>query len=161
MSTATIGRPKKWQSVEELETGIHAYFEACDIEKRPYTMAGLARALDCSRQTLINYEHADAAFMDTVKRARARVEQWVEESLWSKVHPAGPIFSLKNNFGWRDEQQVTVTHEAVFTLRSQADLELFEPPALSEGRMLSVGESDSTPIEADLVRVESADRGET
>lgn len=112
MTAAPIGRPLLFPDVDTLSQTIDAYFTQCDTDKRPYTMAGLARALGCSRQTLINYEGREG-YLDTIKNARLRVEQWVEESLWSKCHPAGPIFSLKNNFGWRDEQQVEHTHTLV------------------------------------------------
>lgn len=164
---ASIGRPRLFNSPEEMQQAIDAYFATQDMHEppKPYTMAGLARALKCSTTTLRNYrdeDWADAALVAAVKSARQRVEEWTEERLYKPgQHPAGVIFSMKNNFGWKDEQSVTVTHEAVYTLRSRQDEALFEPPTLGEGRMLSAGESDSAPIEADLVRVESAERGET
>lgn len=143
---------------------------------RPYTMAGLARALGCNRNTLLNYEdeaklaslgpEAAERFIGAVKMARLRVEQWTEERLYSKGHPAGPIFSLKNNFGWKDQQEIAHTYEAVFTRRSEADQALFEPPviditplsptqntaiALSPARSIAVSdarsEAKATPIE--------------
>ena len=39
----TIGRPRKFQSVEELQAGITAYFDTEAAAGRPFTMAGLAR----------------------------------------------------------------------------------------------------------------------
>lgn len=108
------GRPRKWQTVEELQAGIDKYFEA--QHGKPLTMAGLARALDCDRHTLLNYsnensdrpEFASAEFVAAIKRARRRVEEWVEEELFGN-RPVGPIFWLKNNAGWKDQQNVTVT----------------------------------------------------
>lgn len=67
--------------------------------------------MDCSRNTLLRYEeiHDDPAFSCAVKRARERVAEWTEDRLHEKgYHPAGAIFSLKNNFGWKDEQSVAV-----------------------------------------------------
>lgn len=122
---AKIGRPRKFNSPEELQAGIDAYFtgqdeKAARAEQAPiYSMHGLAVALDTSRSTLLRYEDAPnqwsddpnvaEAFQCAVKRARERVAAWTEERLYHKgQHPASPIFSLKNNFGWKDEQQVSV-----------------------------------------------------
>jgi DNA-packaging protein gp3 len=105
-----IGRPLKFQDLDAFQQAIEAYFAERDALEKPYTMHGLARALDCSRTTLLNYERYDdaPAFMVTVKRARERVAEWTEDRLHQKgYHPAGAIFSLKNNFGWKDVQ----THE--------------------------------------------------
>lgn len=70
-------------------------------EKRPL-VTGLALFLNLTRQGLINYEKRDL-FVDTVKRAKTRVEMAIEESLYGG-NAAGPIFNLKNNFQWVDEK---------------------------------------------------------
>ena len=106
-----LGRPRKLQDIQAFCDEIQAYFAGRDAIDKPYTMHGLARALDVSRQTLLNYEqfHDDRAFVDAIKRARERVAEWTEDRLHQKgYHPAGAIFSLKNNFGWKDEQSVAV-----------------------------------------------------
>lgn len=105
------GRPRKFQDIEAFQAAIDAYFKRQQRYGKPFTMHGLARALDCSRQTIINYEKYDDAipFVDAIKSARERVAEWTEEGLWRKgQHPAGPIFSLKNNFGWQDVQSMQV-----------------------------------------------------
>jgi hypothetical protein len=105
------GRPRMFQDIDAFEQAIDAYFTDRDTHQKPYTMHGLARALDCSRQTLITYEqyHDAGAFADAIKRARERVAEWTEDRLHTKgFHPAGAIFSLKNNFGWQDTQTVSV-----------------------------------------------------
>lgn len=123
------GRPNKYQTVEELEKIINKYFTACWTQKvdmfgkpvylkdkkgkltnkkvmvqtRPYTITGLAVALDTSRETLLNYEDKDD-FFDTIKRAKQMCQQYAEESLFVGKNPAGAIFNLKNNYGgWRDK----------------------------------------------------------
>jgi hypothetical protein len=72
----------------------------------PYTMSGLAYALDIDRKTLLNYSKNEQ-FFPTVKRARERVERDVEERMndKSKFTP-GLIFNAKNNFGWVDKSEV-------------------------------------------------------
>lgn len=118
-----IGRPFKFQDITAFQAAVDAYFAQCDEDKRPYTMSGLANALGTTRQTLLAYEgeregrHSPSDdFVRAVKAARGRCEQFAEESLWGKAHPAGPIFSLKNNYGWRDEQQVNHAHAHVIAV---------------------------------------------
>jgi hypothetical protein len=77
--------------------------------QKPYTITGLAVALDTSRQTLLNYEERDE-FFDTIKRAKDKCESWVEENMLAgKSNPTGSIFSLKNNYGWKDRSEQDIT----------------------------------------------------
>ena len=108
------GRPRKYETVEEMEEVIEEYFDKCDESKRPYTVTGLAIALDMSRQDLINYcdrtDENNQPFFDTIKRAKNRVENSVEEGLLSgKYNATGAIFNLKNNYGWKDKQEQEIT----------------------------------------------------
>ena len=115
-----MARPRKFQSATDFAEVVNGYFAKQEAQGRPLTMHGLARALGCSRQTLINYEHqgevsddaaetVDRGFVDTIKEARSRVAEWTEERLFqSGAQVAGPIFSLKNNFAWRDTPPTTV-----------------------------------------------------
>ena len=101
------GRPLKFQSVEEMQEMIDAYFEKCDAEEEPYTITGLAIALGAtSRQTIINYEKRDE-FFDTIKSAKLRVENYAEKQALTK-NSAGAIFVLKNH-GWTDKQEIDQT----------------------------------------------------
>ncbi len=126
-----VGRPPKYANKEELEQKIEDYFKKCEgivlkndkgeiifdkngqpviINRRPITMSGLANALGFqSRQSLLNYE-GKKEFMDTIMRARARVEQFAEESLFDKNTANGAKFSLANNFeGWKEKADIDVT----------------------------------------------------
>jgi hypothetical protein len=112
----------KYTSVEEIESKIEQYFEDCKgypltdekgkqifnkfgspifIDVHPPTVTGLALALGfTSRQALLNYQ-AKPAFVDTITRAKARVEQYAEERLFDRDGSNGAQFSLRNNFkGW-------------------------------------------------------------
>ena len=100
------GRPKKFTNVEEMEKAIEEYFDYCDENNKPYTISGLAYALDTNRQTLLDYQEQDE-FSDTIKRAKARIERFNEELLFSKDVPTvGVIFNLKNNYNWKDKQEI-------------------------------------------------------
>ena len=122
-----VGRPPMYKTPEEMQKAIDEYFESCDGEyiiidgsavtdkngipvktkARPYTITGLALALGFSgRQALMNYED-NPEFMDTVKRAKSRIEQYAEERLFDKDGVNGAKFNLSNNFkGWSEKQQI-------------------------------------------------------
>ncbi len=149
-----IGRPKKWETVEELEEQIQAYFDSCFMAKterqrvrvenpdcecdlgagdckcrpiyemidvpvkdkfgnqiylqiQPFTITGLALALDTTRETLLDYEKKpeNAAFSDTIKKAKQVVLQFNEKRLHSSNQVTGVIFNLKNNFNWVDRME--------------------------------------------------------
>lgn len=128
MSENNCGRPPMYTSKEEIQEKIDKYFEECegiplrDDEgeivfdkygepimkgKKPLTITGLALALGFnSRQSLLNYQ-AKEEFLDTITRAKAKVEQYAEERLFDKDGANGAKFSLANNFeGWREKQQI-------------------------------------------------------
>ena len=117
-----MGMTPKYTSVEEIESKIEQYFEDCKgypltdekgkqifnkfgspifIDVHPPTVTGLALALGfTSRQALLNYQ-AKPQFVDTITRAKARVEQYAEERLFDRDGSNGAQFSLRNNFkGW-------------------------------------------------------------
>lgn len=118
------GRPLAFKSVEELEDKIQEYFDYCDNKTKevhsdklgdmimpdpePYTMSGLARRLGIDRDTLINYSHKEEYF-GTIRAARERVHEDVERRLLSTRNEKGAIFSLKNNFGWREKNETDLT----------------------------------------------------
>lgn len=106
MSENKVGRPKKYTNVEEVEEIIKKYFKECKDDRRPYTMSGLAYALDMDRKTLLNYSK-DEKFFPTIKKAKDFVEQSLEEKLISTSGVAtGIIFNLKNNYDWKDKQEI-------------------------------------------------------
>lgn len=123
-----VGRPPMFESAEQMQELIDAYFKECDgkplldengipmrnkygkiikDDRRPYTITGLALALGFnSRQALLNYEGKEE-FHDTIRRAKARVERYAEERLYDKDGANGAKFSLANNFkGWSEKQQI-------------------------------------------------------
>lgn len=100
------GRPPKFKDEMQLQSLIEAYLEHCYTKDKPLTMSGLALWLGISRQTLVNYSYKEQ-FFDTIKEARALVEADMEERmLGNKSNATASIFSLKNNFGWTDKQEV-------------------------------------------------------
>jgi len=117
------GRPKLYTSVDEVASIIEEYFDYCDnriqhiysakadgvievMNPAPYTMSGLALALDMDRRSLLNYSK-DEQFFPTIKKAREKVEADIEERMNDKqTFTPGLIFNAKNNFGWVDQTKV-------------------------------------------------------
>ena len=76
------------------------------VGAKPPTITGLALALGfTSRQALLNYQGREQ-FVDTVTRAKSRVEEYTESRLFDKDGARGAIFSLAHNFkGWKDADE--------------------------------------------------------
>ncbi|MDY3777478.1 MAG: terminase small subunit [Candidatus Onthovivens sp.] len=106
-----VGRPKAFKSVKEVEEKINAYFNYCEEKEKPYTMSGLAYYLGIDRKTLLNYSK-DEEYFHTIKKARDRVQMQLEENaLSNKANPTFTIFNLKNNFDWKDNNEVKTNVE--------------------------------------------------
>lgn len=92
------------------------------IKTEVATITGLAVALGTTRETLLDYELGKHDgkdltaeqlieneqiddFSDTIKKAKLRIYADTEQQLY-KGKPIGAIFSLKNNYGWRDKTEV-------------------------------------------------------
>jgi hypothetical protein len=142
------GRPPKYETKEEMQGIIDLYFLACrvnreddtkrldgmpedelliinDIEDVVPTISGLAYTLGMSTEAFRNYEEKNE-FLATVKRAKQRVEMSLEQRLAGNA-VTGSIFSLKNNFGWKDKTESEVTaiiEEKPLQERTLAELEL-------------------------------------
>ena len=102
--TNSVGRPLAFKSVEDLEAKIEDYFETNAFmgegENRSFapTMAGLARHLDVDSKTIVNYKNKEEYF-PTIKRARVRVEEFLEQRLYGNT-VTGVIFNL--NQSWHE-----------------------------------------------------------
>ena len=117
-----MARPKLYTSVEQMQKIIEEYFNMCDEKEKPYTMSGLAYALDMDRRSLLNYSK-DEKFFPTIKRARERVEQQLEENaLTGKANATFTIFNLKNNYGWQDKTEMEIRKDPIEDLTPLAEL---------------------------------------
>lgn len=119
------GRAKKFTSPEELKNAIDIYFEECDNRIRkvyikskqemedvndpePYTIEGLCRVLNVTRETLLHYEKETGyeEYFDTIKEAKMKIqENVVKRALTGDNVSAVSIFVMKNNFGYKDQTE--------------------------------------------------------
>jgi len=134
MTEGIKGRPPKYNSPEEMQRIIDIYFKACrankleelgiendieaqltpddlqifsNIDESVPLISGLAYTLGMTTEALRNYEEKDD-FLATVKRAKQRVEMNLEQRLSGQA-VTGSIFSLKNNFGWKDKNETELS----------------------------------------------------
>lgn len=79
------------------------------IERTEYfkipTITGLCLHIGITKETWRQYGQLEE-FSDPIKKAKTVIEQYNEEQLYRKDQVTGIIFNLKNNFGWKDKQEV-------------------------------------------------------
>ena len=100
------GRPRIYESVDELEIKCDEYFESA----RKPTVTGLALYLGFADKSTL-YEYRDRPeFSYPIKKALTKIEMYHEEGL-SEGNVAGRIFALKN-MGWKDKVEQDVNMNA-------------------------------------------------
>lgn len=89
-------------------------------EQKPYLITGICMALDIDRSTLIDYENGNQdlnpddeeydknipRFSHTIKAAKIKCQNYTENHLYTGKNATGAIFSLKNNYNWKDSSEV-------------------------------------------------------
>lgn len=99
-----VGRPRKYKGVEAMKKKIDEYFTEAN---EPYTVTGLGLHLDLTTEGLREYE-AREEYSATIKKAKMQIEDNLNKlALTGKLNPTVTIFNLKNNFGWKDKQEIS------------------------------------------------------
>lgn len=114
---AKVGRPRMYETPEDMQKNIDLYFTDCQKRREenplsaPPTLSGLSYHLGFEdRESFINYANYDE-FSRTVKRAKLRIENILEEMLFMPSC-TGTIFNLKNNFGWKDKHEHDINQKS-------------------------------------------------
>ena len=103
----------KYDNLEALEAGIEDYFNGQDEKGKPYTMTGLALALNIDARTLTNYGQNEDYF-PAIHRARQKCINYAEDRLYDKDGVNGAKFTLTNNaermggLRYADRQEVSM-----------------------------------------------------
>lgn len=105
---APMGRPRLYQDPELFAAKADEYFATC--ENKP-TLAGLCLHMGFSdKESFSNYATYGDDFSRTVKKAQMRIELDRHERLIDKNRfTPGVIFDLKNNHGWKDQQDLNLS----------------------------------------------------
>ena len=121
------GRPPKYDNPEDMQKIIVEYFNECEAEGKKPTVSGLAFELGLERKTLLRYENAidtgelvnldDSVKLEirnSIKRHKAYIEGKYEDRLLNDARsPIGTLFTLKNNYGWVDKQEIVNTENKI------------------------------------------------
>lgn len=120
------GRPFKFTDPDKLDSQIEDFFKWCKENNKIPTVTGLAVHLDTDRLTLLHYENSldnpsydkldydvKVRLINSIKRAKQRVESEYEQALFNKNSAVGAIFTLKNNYKWVDKQEVEQTNKTI------------------------------------------------
>ena len=95
-----------------MQDAVNDYFDRCEINEKPPTMAGMALSLGFSTVTSLNdYSDYGDDYERVVESARTRVEAYLSEQLIVGKNAAGPLASLRQQHGWVDKRTVENTVE--------------------------------------------------
>lgn len=96
---------RKPPTVEEMEELVDNYFARQDEVHRPYTFAGLARACGLSTSELNSLMETENLYGAVMRDAKLRLEERLEEGLYSKNTSTGAKFVLMNKCGWSEKSE--------------------------------------------------------
>lgn len=106
-----IGRPYAFGSMEELEKQMLEYFDLCTDNQVVPTITNLALWLGVDRSTI--YEHANnsnSPFSHTMKSTINYLHSIMQSgTIDGKINPVTYIFISKNDYGMRDDKNITVS----------------------------------------------------
>lgn len=90
------------------------YFQICIENDMKANIAGVANALGVSRQYLWEISNGktskDRVVVDTIKKVYALLNQQMEDFMQNgKINPVAGIFLMKNNMGYKDEQEIVLS----------------------------------------------------
>lgn len=158
--TDETGRPREWDSPEQLQEAIDAYFNYCDVNplikieyngkdaarcevpiQRPYTVEGLAIHLGVDRKTLLNYQKKAGyeAFFPVITRAKQKiVDQQITFGMAGGYNHNVVRLVLTNNSDYKDQKAIdhTTAGESLNDgdLSNLSDEELLQWHALNKKR---------------------------
>lgn len=188
MAEARPGRPLKFSDPQALKDKIAEYFGDCDphivtrkvkrmkddgthywadseemSEQKPYTISGLAVALETSRVTLVEYEKPEHypehlpddvrdELINTVRDAKNKCEAYAEQHLFNGKAPAGAQFVLKNGYGWQDKQIVESenlnTEASLDEIEKRKKAEKDQVAKQAKGKLSGKSDDNQQPSEA-------------
>lgn len=139
------GRPRYYNSSQELEEVSDQYFKEKNRKNEPYTMSGLALFLGFSDKTMLYEYEKRPEFSHSIKQMRARIEEQINLSTArNECPPAYGIFMLKN-FGWRDRIDHEVGEDTKEALKEYNLFKLSSKEEKNENKLENTG-TTSEPI---------------
>lgn len=107
-----------------IERACKEYFELCEEDGVPPTVAGLARALGTNRSTLMKWLHGEISIRtaDVVMEYFSLIEIFDESALKNnKTNAVAGLFNMKNNYDYKDEVEHKIIDERKPTMKEIAE----------------------------------------
>lgn len=102
-----------------LKRRIRQYFEACDAEKKHYSVPGLGLFLGVRTKVILNYNPEDDEFQEhklAIDYALQRIEAYAAERLYeNRGSTKGTEFLLQNTLGYANKSDVNSKQEVEVT----------------------------------------------
>lgn len=165
-----IGRPRAYETVEELEDAIERYFEAVGVDELyPVpSRTGLNYFLQISRNTFYDMAR-DPTFEYALTMAVMRCEMWEAHQLVTRSTGSveGLKFSLSNNYGWKARSEVEfggetrealarslpMSEKAAFILGAQSEMQKAQAKLLEMQARATPGTDEN--LEATAIEVDA------
>lgn len=84
------------------------------------SITGLCLHIGTTRETWKQYESLKG-FSDSIKRAKTWIEKYNVEQLYRRDQVTGIIFNLKNNFDWKDKQEIEEKSDQSITIKLEGE----------------------------------------
>ena len=105
-SMSKVGRPPKFESIEDFNKQDDGFFDWCDDNKFVPDIEGLAVYLDTSRKVILDYEKKDE-FSYTIKKIKDKIFFYKKQLAFKgKLNATVFIFDAKNNHEYADKQEI-------------------------------------------------------
>lgn len=109
-------------NINEVRERIDWYFDYCFQSDIKPTVAGFCSALKISRNTLMLWRrgrYRDESYQAVILEAYGIMEElWEHYMQNGKINPVSGIFLAKNNFSYRDQQEMVVTPNTATTIEA-------------------------------------------
>lgn len=129
-----VGRPYAFQSLEQLESDMSEYFDACREYGVMPTNVTLALWLGVDEDTITNHaNNPNSPFFGVMKKTKTYLHSLMQNgTLSGDINPVAYIFLAKNYYGMKDDKNIQVsaqqgsnvnTQETADALRKQIEEE--------------------------------------
>jgi hypothetical protein len=122
-----VNLAQKFKTIDDLQTKIDDYFRSCykaekDAEGqiyytsiKPLTIQSLTFHCGCVKETWWRYANGvydtpNNKFSEAIAMAKARIEAWTSEALYTQKNQVASIFNLKSNYNWQDTTKIDMNH---------------------------------------------------
>lgn len=106
-----IGRPYAFSDLEVLEKEMSEFFDLCSDKQVVPTITNLALWLGVDRDTIYNHaNNSNSPFFGIMKNCINYLHSVMQSgTVDGKINPVTYIFISKNDYGMRDDKNITVT----------------------------------------------------